>query len=77
MGIAVLAGPSVAGLAMIYLVDGKSGFQALFSGMRKWRVGGRWYATLLIFPTLLLAVSLALGAWVSPELRPTFSRRVS
>lgn len=72
MGIAVLAGPFLAGIAMLYLVDGKPGFQVLFSGMRKWRVGGRWYAALLIFPILLLAVSLALGAWVSPELRPTF-----
>jgi membrane protease YdiL (CAAX protease family) len=39
--------------------------------MLKWRVGGRWYLALLIFPVLLLAVSLALSTWVAPELAPT------
>jgi membrane protease YdiL (CAAX protease family) len=72
MGLAVLAGPCLAGLAMCYLVDGRPGLQALFSRMKRWRVGGRWYAALLVFPILLLAVSLALSVWVSPELRPTF-----
>jgi hypothetical protein len=72
MGIAVLAGPCVAGLVMSYLVEGKAGLKTLFSRMPRWRVGGRWYAALLVFPVLLLAVSLALSVWVSPELGPTF-----
>jgi len=72
MGISILAGPLVAGLTMTYLVNGRPGLQDLCARMVKWRVGGRWYATLLIFPILLLVVSLALSAWVSPEMSPTF-----
>lgn len=72
MGFLMLSGPFVAGLAMTYLVSGRPGLQDLFSRMVRWRVGGRWYAALLIFPILLLAVSLGLSVWVSPELSPTF-----
>jgi membrane protease YdiL (CAAX protease family) len=71
-GTLMLAGPFLAGLAMTYLVSGNPGLQDLFSRMRRWRFEGRWYAALLIFPTLILAVSLALSAWAYPELSPTF-----
>ena len=74
MGILVLAGPCVTGLAVTYLVNGSPGLQDLFSRMVRWRVGGRWYAPLLIFSVLLLAVSLVLSVWVSPELSPSLSR---
>lgn len=72
IGMLVLAGPSVAGLIMTYLVNGTRGLRDLFARMARWRVGARWYAALLIFPILLLTVSLALGAWLSPELGPIF-----
>lgn len=72
IGMLVLAGPSMAGLIMTYLVNGRRGLRDLFARMAKWRVGGRWYAALLIFPILLLAVSLTLSASVSPELSPIF-----
>jgi hypothetical protein len=69
----VLAGPFVAGIAMTYLVDGKTGLRDLFSRMLLWRVGLRWYAAaLLIFPTLILAVLWALTLLVSPDFAPTF-----
>lgn len=72
IGLFVLAGPFVAGLAMTYLVNGRVGLRQLFTRMARWQVGSRWYSALLIFPILLLAVSLALSAWVSPELSPIF-----
>ena len=50
MGAAVLAGPLLTGLVMNYWIDGKPGLRSLFSGMLRWRVGGRWYLTLLISP---------------------------
>lgn len=73
MGLLMLAGPLIAGIAMTYLVDGKTGLRNLFSRMLKWRVGLRWYAAaLLIFPTLILGVLWTLTAFVSPDFAPTF-----
>jgi membrane protease YdiL (CAAX protease family) len=67
----VLAGPSVAGILMTYLVDGKVGLKALLSRMLKWRVGLRWYtAALLIFPVLILAVLFGLTRLVSTDFAP-------
>ena len=71
MAFAMLNGPFFAGLLMTYLVDGKMGLKELFAKIRKYRVAGRWYLPLLIFPSLLLAVSFLLGIFVSPELAPT------
>lgn len=72
VGMLVLAGPFVAGIAMTAIVKGRPGLKDLVFRMMRWRFGGTWYAALLIFPILLLAVSLVLGTWVSPELNPIF-----
>ncbi|UCC58551.1 MAG: CPBP family intramembrane metalloprotease [Candidatus Bathyarchaeum sp.] len=72
MAIAQLNGPFFAGILMTLLVNGKLGIKQLFSRMKKYKVAGRWYLPVLIFPGLLLAVSLLLGILVSPELAPTF-----
>ena len=62
MYLAMLAGPSVAGLLMTGLVSGRAGFRELLARLLKWRVGGRWYAVaLLTAPLLVMAVSLALS----------------
>jgi len=71
MAFAMLNGPFLAGLLMTYLADGKNGISDLFARMRKYKVLGRWYLPLLIFPTLLLIVAVLLGIFVSPELAPT------
>ncbi len=42
MGFAMLAGPFIAGILMTYLNERQEGLRNLFSGMRKWRVGGGW-----------------------------------
>ena len=68
--LAMLMGPSAAGILMVSLVDGKAGLRGLLSRLLKWRVGVRWYAlviaaTPLLATTLLLALSLA-----SPEFTP-------
>jgi membrane protease YdiL (CAAX protease family) len=72
MAFAMLNGPFFAGLLMTYVVDGKDGIKDLFSKMKKFRVSVRWYLPVIIFPVLLLCVSVLLGIFVSPELAPTF-----
>jgi membrane protease YdiL (CAAX protease family) len=68
----MLIGPSLSGVAMSGIVDGKSGFRDLFYRMRLWRVGARWYSAILIFPILILAVQLGLAALLSRDFLPVF-----
>jgi membrane protease YdiL (CAAX protease family) len=72
MFLPMLAGPSLAGIALTSIVDGKDGLRDLFSRIGRWRVGGQWYAALLIFPILILLVLLLLVALVSPDFAPYF-----
>jgi len=72
MGLAMLAGPSLSGITLTYLADGKEGLQSLFSRVKKWNVEGKWYAVLVIFPLLILLVLIILSRTFTPELTPTF-----
>ena len=59
--LAMLVGPTAAGLLTTAVVDGKAGLRELFSRLVRWRVGLRWYAVgLLTTPFALLAVLLPL-----------------
>jgi membrane protease YdiL (CAAX protease family) len=70
MYVAMLAGPSVAGLLMTSLVSGRAGLRELLARLTAWRVGGRWYAVaLLAAPLMVMAVSLALS-FFSPDVLP-------
>ena len=65
-----LAGPSVSGILMTGLVDGRTGLSEFQSRLLKWRVGARWYAiALLSAPLLITAVLLALSL-ISPKFLP-------
>jgi membrane protease YdiL (CAAX protease family) len=68
----MLIGPSLAGIAMAGIVDGKSGLRDLFYRMRLWRVGARWYSAILIFPILILVVQLGLVVLLSRDFAPYF-----
>ena len=60
--LATLLGPSVAGLLLTGLVDGKAGFRDLKARLFKWRVGARWYAiALLTVPFLITTILLVLS----------------
>ena len=70
MYVAMLAGPSVAGLLMTSLVSGRAGLREVLARLLVWRVGGRWYAVaLLTAPFLVMTVSLALSV-LSAEFLP-------
>jgi membrane protease YdiL (CAAX protease family) len=71
IGVAMFAAPILSGILIAYIVDGKRGIGDMFNRMKIWRVG-KWYLTLLIFPVLILVVSLLLSATVSPAFAPVF-----
>jgi membrane protease YdiL (CAAX protease family) len=60
--LAMLAGPSVAGIVLTALVHGRAGLCEVRSRLFRWRVGARWYAVaLLTSPLSAMAVLLALS----------------
>jgi len=67
---AMLLGPSLAGVTLARIVDGKDGLWDLFSRMSRWRLPARWYAALLIPPILVLTVLFLLETFVSPVYAP-------
>lgn len=60
----------VIGVVLTAATDGREGLGALWSRMRRWRAGARWYAVLLIPPAGILAVLLALRVLVSRAFAP-------
>ena len=68
--LAALLGPSVSGILLTGLVYGREGFRNLFTRMRRWRVGARWYAVaLLTAPLVFTAVLIPLWL-ISPVFLP-------
>ena len=71
-GAALLAGPSIAGVLLTGLVDGRSGFRRLLSQLRRWRVGARWYAAALLTGPLVMGGTVFALSLAAPEFRPDF-----
>jgi membrane protease YdiL (CAAX protease family) len=60
--VAMVVGPSVAGILLTGLVYGREGLRELLSRLLRWRVGARWYAiALLLAPLSMMAVLFALS----------------
>src|SRR5882762_10883441 len=66
----MLLGPSLAGIVLTRIVDGKSGLRVLFSQMFRAWVRPRRYMALLLPPALVLTVLLFLERFVSPVYTP-------
>jgi len=71
--LATLFGPSLAGLFMTALVEGKSGLNSLLTQLRRWRVAGRWYAAALVTAPLLITTLLCILSRTSPAFIPTLA----
>ena len=67
---AMLLGPSVVGILLTRLVDGKAGISDLFSRVRRIRVPAIWYAALLIPPVSVVTVLFTMKTFVSPVFAP-------
>lgn len=71
--LAMLLGPSISGILLTQLVDGRQGLWDLWRRWTCWRVGWRWYAFgLLTVPILLVTISLALARLADPVFAPRF-----
>jgi hypothetical protein len=69
---AMLAGPSIAGILITYLVSGRTGLRDVWRRLCRWRVPRRWYATLLLTPVICSAIVAGLSL-VSESFRPWLS----
>ncbi|HLW54423.1 MAG TPA: CPBP family intramembrane glutamic endopeptidase [Candidatus Angelobacter sp.] len=71
--VAMITGPSIAGLLLTGFVSGRAGLHEFLSRLLKWRVHARWYAAaLLIAPILMMAVLLTLSLFSSSFLPGIF-----
>lgn len=70
VGLASLLGPSLAGVTMTGLVDGRAGFRELLSRLLRWRVGGRWYAVALLTGPLVTLATLVPLSFASRAFLP-------
>jgi membrane protease YdiL (CAAX protease family) len=67
---AMLAGPSIAGILLTGLLDGRAGLHEFGFRLFKWREGARWYLmALLTAPLVAMAVLLGLSL-SSPDFLP-------
>jgi membrane protease YdiL (CAAX protease family) len=67
---AMLGGPSVAGILLTGITNGKTGFRELRSRFLTWRVGVRWYLAALLAGPLALLVTLLALSLTSPVYLP-------
>lgn len=72
--LAMLLGPSTAGLALTAATGGRVGLRDLGTRLWRWRVAPRWYAVaLLLNPVVTLAALVGLAALVTPAYAPGFN----
>lgn len=70
MYLAMLAGPSIAGIVLTRVVYGRAGWRDLVSRLLRWRVGARWYAAALLIAPLAITMILLTLSRTSPEFLP-------
>ena len=68
--LAMLAGPSIAGILLIGLIYGRQGFQDVLFRLLTWRVKAKWYAMALLTAPLLMIVILLALSFLSVEFLP-------
>ena len=72
--LAMLAGPSVAGLTITWITGGSAGLRAFRDRLFRWRVSLRWYAVALLTAPLALVGALLLLAGFPGEFVPNLQK---
>jgi hypothetical protein len=68
--LAMLPGPTIAGILLTGLVYGRAGFREFLSRLLRWRVGARWYAVALLTAPLVALMTLFALLPISPVFLP-------
>jgi membrane protease YdiL (CAAX protease family) len=68
--VAMLLGPSLTGVALTAVLDGRAGLKEVVSRWLRWRINLRWYAVALLTTPILLLVIGSLLSVVSPVFIP-------
>jgi membrane protease YdiL (CAAX protease family) len=68
--LAMLVGPSVAGLAITAITGGRDALREFRDRLLAWRVGGAWYAVALFTAPLAIGVTLLALSLASPDFTP-------
>jgi len=66
----MLLGPSIAGITLTRVIDGRAGLRNLFSRLLPVGFPAYWYTALLIPPALVFAVLVVLARFLSPRYAP-------
>jgi membrane protease YdiL (CAAX protease family) len=70
MYLAMLAGPSIAGIVLTSVVYGRAGLRDLASRLLRWRMDARWYVAALLIAPLAITVVLLTLTRISPDFLP-------
>jgi membrane protease YdiL (CAAX protease family) len=73
VGLVMTAGPTVVGLLLTGLVDGRAGLRDLLGRLLRWRVGAGWYAAALGIVLFLAAVVFAVLSLRFPAFVPAIA----
>jgi membrane protease YdiL (CAAX protease family) len=69
-GLAMLLGPSVAGILLTGLASGRVGLREILSRLLRWRVSACWYAVAILTAPLLATPILLALSLLSPKFHP-------
>lgn len=68
--LAMLAGPSIAGIFLTYVTDRKNGIKKLGSSLRNWKIHIKWYAAALFIIPFVLLIIFYLFSLMAPKFYP-------
>jgi len=72
LGLLAVWGPGLSAILLSLMMAGKAGTRALFSPIRRWRVGIQWYMLVILYPAAILFIARATDAVLGRSYELTF-----